>query len=333
MNVTNSFPVAFASKIKFVSDQEFKDRTAHHTRHWNNKQYIADPWDDVAIGSEALTDNIFGCNAGGLTNTVSKDVVMFHYKPLAVTYPKERFQDKIYNALGQMGQYTEKLGGLIIGGKTAGSGDNNYENSKTLSEKLEELMHNVKASITKFWGQKVSGGHTNLFYSGAEDTWYVNYTEGASYYHTNSIQTPDDIKRAYFGIEVSDNDQVFIGEQQVDKFDLIQGYTRVDGGYELDLKPQNPAYQPQYDYSDQKWKDRTKVNLFLANYGQDPRTLWVEQKADTQIQEVLHRIEEIKKAPLFRDVQKLQYAGQLQLPGFREISDSPDGKKVFEKSL
>jgi hypothetical protein len=326
MKINQLSPLSFTSKIKFVSDEEFKNRTAGESRDWSNRLYIGDPWDDVVVGSHALTEDIYGCNAGGLSNTISKDVVMFHFKPAAVKYSQDRFQDKIRNALSQMGQYTDKLGGLIIGGKIAASGDFNYENSKTLSQKLEELFGSVKASVTKFWGQTRSDAYTNIFYSGEEDVWYVNHKNGP-------IHSADDIKNAYFTIEVADQDEVYIGEQKIDKFDLKRGYRRISGGYELDLQPPNEYYQSQYDYTDPSLKERTKVKLFLGDFGQDPLTLWVEPKTESQMVMVLERMDEIKQAPLFRNVQQIQYDGQMPVEGFEEIAEGSNGKKVFEHKL
>jgi hypothetical protein len=331
MMIGNNTPVTFTSKIKFVSEDEFKSRTAEEARNYTNRLYIGPPWDEAIAGPKGLTEDIYGCNAGGLTNTVSKDAVLFHFKPAAAKYPTERFQDKISTALGQLGQYTQSLGALIIGGKTAASGDMNYENSQTLSKKLEQFCHDVKASVTKFWGQKTAGGHTNIFYSGDEDTWYVNYKRDD--YDHKAIQTPDDIKKAYYTIEVSDNDDVFIDDRPVDKFDLKQGFKKIDGGYELDLNPPGPHYQPQYDYSDPKFKERSKVNLFTADFGRDPTTLWIEPKRESQVLQVLEKLNEIKEAPLFSQIEKVQYQGKECIEGFKAINKNPDGTIVFEREI
>ncbi|MEW5822652.1 MAG: hypothetical protein AB1782_20835 [Cyanobacteriota bacterium] len=333
MNINQFQPLSFTSKIKFVSDDEFRARTASEPRDWSNKLFIGAPWDDAIAGPRALTEDIYGCNAGGLTNTASKDLVLFHFKPAAADYPENRFQDKIFNALGQLGQYTERLGGLIIGGKTAGSGDLNYSASLKLSQKLESLFDHLKASVTKFWGQTTSGGNTNVFYSGQEDTWYVNYKDKNKSYDSNQIRTPEDIKKAYFDIAVSDNDQVFIGEQQVHKFDLKPEFKKIEGGYELDLAPRNPFYQPQYDYSDSSWKDKNKVKLFTANFGQDPSTLWVETQNISLIEKVVEKIDEIKQAPQFNSIQKIQYAGDKPIFGFTPLGDPSNTIQIFEMNL
>ena len=324
--------LTFTSKIKFVSDEEFHHRTVNQPRNWSNRLYIGDPWDDAVAGPHGLTEDIYGCNAGGLTNTISRDGVVFHFKPAAAKYTEEQFQNKILNALKDLGQYTNRLGGLIIGGKTAASGDMNHSNSQLLSEKLEVLFNQLSASITKFWGQKTPGAHTNIFYSGEEDTWYINYQDDNKRYNSHQIQTPEDIKDAYFNIEVSDYDQVYIDENEIDKFELKPEFKKIDGGYELDLLPRNPFYQPQYDYSDQSWKERSKVKLYLANYGQDPKTLWVETQNQANIPQVIERINDIKEAGLFNQIEKVQYKGLEAVEGFEPFEPLGD-KIVFEYLL
>lgn len=333
MNSTTFSPISFSSRIKFVSDEEFRNRTAGEARDYSNKCYIGAPWDEAIAGPVGLTEDIYGCNAGGLTNTVSKDAVTFHFKPIAATYSRAQFQDKIYQALSRLGGYTDRLGGLIIGGKSGRSGDCNISNSLKLSEKLENLFNDVKASVTKFWGQQSSGGKTNIFYSGNEDTWYVNYQDKNKDSDPNQIRTPQDIKDAYFDIEVSDNDQVFIGETYVDKFELKPQFKRIDNGYEMDMCFRNPLSQPQYQMYGDDYADRNKIQLYVGDYGRDRSTMWVEAKNINLIEQMLKSVDEIKESSMFSEVSKIHYAGETALQGFKPIAQLSEGKKVFELIL
>lgn len=213
--------ISFTSKIKFISDDEFANVVADQPKSRSNPNYIGDPWDKTICSKKGFTDDAAGCIAGGLTNNISKDVVMFHYKPYNQKENLfEKIKNKIFENLGKMGAYTEKLGGLIIGGKIAASGDYNHKESMSLSEKFKQLFKDVNADFSVFVGQKSPWGITNACYWGDEDTWFINYRDNSTYGEKRSIKTPEDIKNAYFYREISDNDQVFIGNEEINKEDL-----------------------------------------------------------------------------------------------------------------
>lgn len=325
---SNYSNISFTSKIRFVSNSDFENITSNQSTDCGSPTYIGHPWDQVKTGKTGLTEDAYGCNAGGLTNTTSREVSLFHFKPASANNFETAVKEKINQGLSQMQAYTEKLGALIVGGKISGSGDLNYVSSEKLSKQLEDLFKTFHAEISKFCGQTTSEGHTNVFYSGHEDTWYVNYQ--ANSYTEQAINTPEDLKAAYYNISVSDNDQVFIGEQPVEKFDLKHGFKRIPGGYELDLAPRNPFYQPQYDYGYSTRNNNQKVKLYLADYGKDRSTLWIDSSDPKLIAQVPAKLAEIKECPLFKNITQIQCASNEAVQGFESTKVKLDGKTVYE---
>ena len=62
-------------------------------------------------------------------------------------------------------------------------------------------------------------------------------------------------------------------------------------------------------------------------------TLWVEAKNEEEVLQVLDIIDEIKEAPLFRNIQKIQYLGTKALADFSQKSEGCNDKQIFEKKI
>jgi hypothetical protein len=207
--------IAFTSNINFVSNEEFQKVTSYISRTYDNPSNIGKPWDQVKTAGEGLTEDAQRCIAGGLTNTNSKDVAFFHFLPRA-SYKLYSVKDQIKGGLNKMGKYTERLGGLIVGGRVSGgqrTGIICSNESEALADGIRDLYKNVKASVSEFTGHKENSGRTNIFYRGNDDSWFINYSNGSN----NSINSVDDIKRAYKTTHVTEQDNIFINGQQVDK--------------------------------------------------------------------------------------------------------------------
>lgn len=315
----NRSGLSFTSNIRFVSNNEFNEVTKYQERSDANKSYIGRPWGRVIKSQEGLTDSIQGCVGGGIKGLNGEDAVFFHIVS-APSYSEdvdEKFAPDILNKIKGLG---EKLNGLLIGGQTAKSGSFSSGFSQGLSSKLEDLYTDIKVSFSKFIGQGTRGANTNLYYSGSEDTWYVNYKDSEKPYDANMITNQEDIKEAYFDIDIAHNDHVYIGldsYKEVDKLDLAHEFKRIDGGYELDYSYRSPYEQAEYGYTSPVDNSK-KVGIYLGDYGHDRGVLWVNSAKQQDIEAVMNRISTIKLGSMFKDIQSVRYF---------------DGQKIIKKRL
>lgn len=317
MKVSGIQALAFTSKIKFITDTEFKNKTQNEKRSWSNDTYIGEPWDKSIAGNKGLTEDIHACNAGGITNIAGKKVLLFHYKPRSVCR-FDSIKSELQEKLNTISSCTDKLSGLLIGGKNIESMDWNYGKSDELNKKFVDLFKDWKVNFSRFSKQREYGGYSNVFYSGDEDIWYVNYQNGNKDTFNNkfNIQEPEDLKKAYSEIQISDNDQVYIGNQEVDKLSLNHSFEEIPDGFKFNFD-----------------KDKS-VNLYLANFSQDKKTLWLNSDDKDAIEAVLDNMHSIKQSKKFKEIEKIQYVGNYQLSGFKKLDyKAENGMPIFEKQL
>ena len=140
----NLSKLSFTSNIRFVSNNEFNDITKQQERSHSNPGYIGSPWNRVIEGQEGLTDSIQACVAGGLKDSKSNDAVFFHLVPTPNCSGDfdNRFAPDIKDKIKK---FTGKITGLLIGGKTAGSGSFSSQFSQILDSKLENFYKDVNA--------------------------------------------------------------------------------------------------------------------------------------------------------------------------------------------
>lgn len=229
-----------------------------------------------------------------------------------------------------------KKHGVLIGGKVAQSGDINSVNGQSigLKNKIEAFFNKLQASYSMFWGQTGCGSNSNIFYRAEDDTWFINHENEDSSYK-NSINSAEDVKKAYFHIKIDDDDRVFIGkdnQQEVDKIELFHEFKKIDGGYELDYSDRNPFAQTGYGYSIIKNDDSKKVKIYCGNFGQDRNTLWIDSSNPEDIKAVIDNIDRIKQGNLFKEISTIQYCGNEAFPEFHNIKTN-DKTRIFEKKL
>jgi hypothetical protein len=329
--------IAFTSNIKFISNEEFQRKVSHiDTNNENENRYIGvydkrkrknEPYfysdaffyNKAKTDKEGLTDSAFGCIEGGLTNSVSKEATFFHFLPGTLEKFEDTTKTAIYKNLEKMGAYTQKLGGLIIGGKSMYSSDLNASKSEKLAEKFKNFFDDLKVSYSLFTGQHSTKACTDVYYNGQEDTWFVNYKE-EEHPRQNLINSPEDIKKTYNKISISSDDKVFINNKSIDKIELDQTFTKISNGFEISSS-QN--YVP-YD---------ERLKIYTGNYGQDKNILWVENLTEKNIDLLDANMGKIKESNMFAEVQKIQYAGDEKITGFEATQNHVNNKVVFERKV
>lgn len=329
--------IPFSSKINFVDRRTFEQKTSHISRVQNaetayqpnpneDSRFIGGPYNTAKTSYEGLTEFIHGCNAGGLVNRDAGQVTFFHLKPAVSDCFDSEGKNKILEKLARMSVFTPRLSGLIIGGKAIVSTDPLAKKSIALTEKLKTFFKELNASISNFSAQRSPSGHSNIYYSGNEDTWYVNYKDDGGYSTLHDINTAADIKQAYSNISVAKEDDVFINNAPIDKFALNhRGYTEIPGGYELCLFDM-------VDNNNQKtvgYFDRAKV--FPADFGNDPSTVWVEINNPQSIGVVEEQVKTLNESPLFKNINKIQVALKEAPEGYTYMKDIDSSLKLYEK--
>jgi hypothetical protein len=315
--------ITFKANIRFVTNEEFKKKTSHiNTTDEKEKMYLGANQQDsfsyrkIKTASEGLTDNIDGCIAGGLTNRNSQDVTFFHYNPDSVENFESETKPSIYRNLTNMGAYTPRLGGLLVGGKSADSSDMNAGKSIKLADKLKNVFQALKASYSTFIGQNNANAITDAYYVGYNDTWYLNYKEKENP-GKNLINSTEDLKKAYKDIRLANNDKVFINNQRIDNIELDSSFKKINNGYEI---PPSSA-------------NKSKLNIYLGNYGYNRSILWTENLNKENIGVLYEHLDKIKNSGMFSDIQKIQYAGTSQIDGFRAVGERSGNKTIYEKMI
>lgn len=336
--------ISFASKIKFVSHADFQTRTASETRDWTNPDYIGDPYNQVIIGSKGLTEDIVCCKAGGITNQPARDVAFFHFKPNATNNFDFNAKPMLTEAIDKLRESKTPLNGFLIGGKSKLVTDASRDNGQKLGTKIQQMFDNLKIPFSAFINQRAPGSNTNVFYSSAEDTWYVDCQANDKHpalglrfirqddeQKAPQIQSAEDIKNSFEYIQLSELDQVFIGNREIDKLQLYPGFTRIPGGYrfEYDLQVTTHDSSPFMLIR----ADTSATNLTLGNNGTDRSTLWVESEDPQAIVSVLENIPRIKQSILFSDIERIQYAGNQKIAGFRKTHQKQGDLYIYEKQL
>lgn len=337
--------IAFASRIKFVSHEHFQSRTASEVRDWTNPDYIGEPHNQAIVGTKGLTEDIFCCNAGGITNYNNRKVALFHFKPNAANNFHSTAKPMFLNAVEKLGEAKTRMSGFIIGGKSKAVAGQQSNNGQKLSDKIMDLFKKeLKIPFTAFLRQKTIEGNTNVFYSSAEDTWYVDALAnnkgpalGLRFFindpenKTSQIETAQDIKSTFEFIKIADTDEVFIEERKVDKLSLYPGFTRIDGGYlfEYDLEVSTHESTP---FTLIRTNPKS-TNLSLGEKGSDKSILWVDTEDKEAVESVLENIDRIKQSILFTEIEKVQYAGTQKLPGFHKTRQKSGKLDVYEKQL
>lgn len=182
-----------APTIELVSARKMADLR----RESGVRRNVGFPWhadNTVRRETQATTDHIFQCNAGGLQN--GQEGTLFHLFAEHALQPAEK--TKIRQCLREDTLELKKKGtvhGLIAGGhdykfkkpvlESAFEMDARYgnildysrNNSKRLESFLEKEMEKAGVDdISIIWGRRHQGvtGPANLFQSAGSNTWYLN---------------------------------------------------------------------------------------------------------------------------------------------------------------
>lgn len=201
--------IGFGSKIKFVDAETYNKLPLRELRNKGkfidecNGKLIAD---EIIRKNEAYTNSISCCSGGGITK--GGEITLFHLIPSNTNIKSFNKTKKVLKEKsGAVKINGPDFNGLIIGGKSAEIREkvdhNNYwENSKILFDKVLNFYKGQDISPTIFWGHTRIYGGSNIFYSGKEDTWYINNVN-----RKGKINDIHSLKEAYDIIKISDKDK------------------------------------------------------------------------------------------------------------------------------
>lgn len=205
MQINKNCPVTFSAKINIVDIAEFKNLKL--SRLIPTKQYVDYPWsaDDVVLSTEAFTDGIKDCSAGGITN--GKRVFMFHLSTDALS----NF-DKVKKVF-EKGIAELKKDGLPLNGFLTGEIPC-FPQSRWLSSKIMRMFKKNGIDATIMSRQSL-GGALDIYYSAENDTWTV-----AQKFPQRPITTVNDLKREFQYIHLSEDDDILIRGKKIPHDDL-----------------------------------------------------------------------------------------------------------------
>lgn len=191
-------PVAFSSKIMFISNDEFYDKAKTIKNYCGTEQNF--------IARSSVVMGASSCMAGGIQN--GKDVVMFHD-----TQPYDRMSCELMLNIEKIDNEKPVVSAFLIGGC-------NDRILKPAYKVFKEMFDSLNTKITTFWAHKGDACSTNLVYSNdnSEDTWYVNTVD---YKYNDIIHSVKDLKNSYEVIDILPEDEVYIKGKKIDKNELM----------------------------------------------------------------------------------------------------------------
>ncbi len=148
--------ISFTSAIRPMSVSRFLKETGDIPL--SNRIYS--PWTAKQIikKNAALTENIYDCSAGGITN--GKEVVMFH---ICTGKENRRFKT-IENIILEKIKSFKNPQGFLLGSASC------FEESSKLFKKFQNFMEKNKIPYSMFKGNKT---YTHIAYDGAKDEWLI----------------------------------------------------------------------------------------------------------------------------------------------------------------
>lgn len=208
--------ISFGSKIKFLNDKDFENvRSAHSQK---ESDWVGPPWNRTVVAQRSGTNKVDQCVTGILTNDASKEVVLGHYRPeTAEDEAFERRKGEVRQKLSQMKEYAPRLGGLIVGAKAACAGGVTSKRGKTLESKMNQFFtRELKADVSEISGQRRPTTQIDVASWGDEDTHFLrcyDYLDPAQ----EVIKGPQDIVDQFEKVEISEKDDLYIGNRKIDK--------------------------------------------------------------------------------------------------------------------
>ncbi len=172
--------ISFTSRILFTNLKGFNSEL----NSFASKIKVDRPWsaDEIIKASQAYTEEIFNCTAGGIiTETKGKKrVVMFHINPTLEDDSKIDFSKVKEYLLKKIGK-DKPVQGFLIGGKKDFSPSflpSEYikkicKISMEIFDDFENFMEGLKIPYTKFKGQNIGGQNSRIAYNSVNDQWTI----------------------------------------------------------------------------------------------------------------------------------------------------------------
>ena len=210
--------VRFSSKIQVVSQEEFD---CFNEPELAKRGLSADsPWtyrERVPYATEAITTDAFNCNAGGITN--GEHLAMFHINSVDSRWDPHHPDEDCQATLAALNNDIRKLKAehpnpraLLTGGYRC------KLNSPELKVFLLDLFEHWGIPVSILWGQPTGLiRSSSIHYACASDTWSLLNESWSKSLLTaeSSVNSLNDLKKAYSHIHIADGDQLFIGGQEI----------------------------------------------------------------------------------------------------------------------
>lgn len=320
--------ISFKADIVFVSNSKFDEL---YDREGVKDVY----WDALEASRKIGTKGANGCIEATLAYPKEVGVIL-HASP-AFNYGNNF--NIIPEGFNQKSPKTDKKpSGFLVGGQFISSFHSASDHSKLLSRKLIKMLEEKAKSVTKFLGHKLDRGISSILYDSDDDVLYINARDKNSPCN-KLINSPEDVKRFYSEIEVSNNDHVYIegDDKEYGNSDLSDKITRIQNGIRLEYYKE--TFDRPIDESGERYaagfnEDSKSVNLYPGSYGSEKSVLWVDSEEEEAIKGVVEHIDLLKEIDMFKDAKIIEYAGDKQIKGFTKTGKADGrGKSVFSAKI
>ena len=202
----NKHCISFTSKIKIVSGEDFRNKSAQYGI--KKYQTVKSPWliDDTIVSDQGMTEGITSCNAGGVTN--SEELMMFHLHPAKALHNWRLTACTLQDFINYLKEFKQPLQGLIVGGEAR------IPDSVEAFARIAVIFNNNDVKTSVLWGQ--NAGSTDIIYSLEDDTWFVSSKKCRIKNGFDEVLTLENFKSNYQFIYIAPQDQLFINDKPVD---------------------------------------------------------------------------------------------------------------------
>lgn len=209
--------ISFTSNIRFVS-QNGLERLLMANKSTVQVKEMHQINQVEKVRETAETGGIIFCIAGLLKNISNNTNYIFHWWPRPLFDPTHSKFNQAENNLIQK-KITElksnKIKGVLMGGIIEKDSIRTKMSKRLLALLINPHKKNKNADFTIFFGQKNSTScnrpESGFFYHEKNDTYYVSVLDE----RCRNLLAPQAIKNQFSFIQISPNDKLFIGRNQI----------------------------------------------------------------------------------------------------------------------
>lgn len=203
INSTNYNNLNFKSKIVFIPSNAFDGKSA---KFFYCKDKTNSLCDSMVKAADVWTEEIRTCTGGGIVG--NGETLGFHF------YDSLNTLSMIKNELaGKIAEFGKNFkSALMIGSKKTEDALSTKVFDVTLDEIKKVTMPSIFREYTNLSAQ------SNIKFSSAEDTWFVNtnYLKHPGYLASEEdIKSLDSLRKNFKEIKIAPQDRLFIGEEEI----------------------------------------------------------------------------------------------------------------------